>query len=62
MDEQHIHQLDLRIRQLNLELEGVVGAVMREVDPQRYAETQAELQQAIREYYQLFYGDSVSMP
>ena len=62
MREQPIQQLDQRIRQLNLELEGVAGAVLREVDPQRYAEKHAELQQAVRDYYQLLYGDSVSMP
>ena len=60
-DEQ-IRALDQRIRELNSQLEGVPGAVLREVDAQAWAEKQAELQAAMREYYQLFYGDSVSMP
>ena len=62
MQEQHIQELDRRIRQLNQELDGVSGAVLREVDAPRYAEKQAELQCAVREYYQLLFGDSVSMP
>jgi hypothetical protein len=60
-DEQ-IRALDQRIRELNAELEGVPGAVLREVDMQAWTDKQAALQAAMREYYRLFYGDSVSMP
>jgi hypothetical protein len=60
--EEEIRVLDQRIRELNAELQGVPGAVLREVDAQAWADKQAELQAAMREYYQLFYGDSVSMP
>lgn len=59
---QRLEALDRRIRQLNRDLEGVAGAVLREVDAQRHADTQAALQQAVREYYQLLFGDSVSIP
>lgn len=60
--EEQIRALDQRIRELNAELEGVPGAVLREVDAGLWEAKQAELQAAMREYYQLFYGDSVSMP
>lgn len=60
--EQQIRALDQRIRELNGALQGVSGAVLREVDASAWEAKQAELQAAMREYYRLFYGDSVSMP
>jgi hypothetical protein len=60
--DEKIRVLDQRIRALNAELEGVPGAVLREVDAQAWHDRQAALQAAMWEYYRLFYGDSVSMP
>ena len=57
-----IHNLDETIRRLRAELDGVQGAVLREIDAEAYQQKQAELQAAMREYYQTFYGDRVSMP
>ncbi len=57
-----IHNLDEIIRRLQTELDGVQGAVLREVNADAYQRKQAELQAAMREYYQTLYGDRVSMP
>lgn len=57
-----IQNLDETIRRLRSELDGVQGAVLHEVDAKAYQRKQAELQAAMREYYQTLYGDRVSMP
>ena len=57
-----LSNLDETIRGLRADLDGVKGAVLREVDPQKYENKQQALQDAMREYYQLLYGDRVSMP
>jgi hypothetical protein len=57
-----VSELDERIRRLRTETSGVQGAVLKEADPQAYARKIEELNTAMREYYQTFYGDRVSMP
>lgn len=57
-----VNELDARIRRLRAETSGVPGAVLKEARPQVYARKLVELEAAMREYYQTFYGDSVSMP
>ena len=57
-----VTELDERIRRLRAETSGVQGAVLKEADPQSYASKIAELNAAMREFYQTFYGDRVSMP
>ena len=57
-----VSELDERIRHLRAETSGVQGAVLKEVDPQAYLHKQEELAAAMREFYQTFYGDRVSMP
>lgn len=57
-----VTELDERIRRLRGETSGVRGAVLKEADPQAYARMSAELDDAMREFYQTFYGDRVSMP
>ena len=57
-----VNDLDERIRSLRADLDGVRGAVLREIDKGAYQRKQRELEAAMREYYQTFYGDRVSMP
>ena len=57
-----VSELDERIRRLRAETSAVQGAVLKEADPQAYARKSAELNAAMREFYQTFYGDRVSMP
>lgn len=57
-----VSELDGRIRQLRAALTGVPGAVLKEVEPQVFARKTIELEAAMREFYQTFYGDRVSMP
>jgi hypothetical protein len=57
-----VSELDERIRHLRAETSGVQGAVLKEADPQAYARKTSELDDAMREFYQTFYGDRVSMP
>jgi hypothetical protein len=57
-----VSELDERIRRLRTALSGVPGAVLKEVEPQTYARKSMELEAAMREFYQTFYGDRVSMP
>lgn len=57
-----VSDLDERIRRLRAETSGVQGAVLKEADPQAYARKTEELNAAMREFYQTFYGDRVSMP
>ena len=57
-----VSELDARIRRLRADTSGVQGAVLQEVDPQSYSNKKEELAEAMREFYQTFYGDRVSMP
>lgn len=57
-----VNELDERIRRLRAAITGVPGAVLKEVEPQTYARKCLELEAAMREFYQTFYGDRVSMP
>lgn len=57
-----VSELDERIRRLRAALSGVQGAVLKEAEPQTYARKSMELEAAMREFYQSFYGDRVSMP
>jgi hypothetical protein len=57
-----ISELDECIRRLRAETSGVQGAVLKEADPQTYAQKLTALEAAMREYYQALYGDQVSMP
>ena len=57
-----VNELDEKIRNLRADLDGVRGAVLRETNMEAYQQKQRELDVAMREYYQTFYGDRVSMP
>lgn len=57
-----VSKLDERIRRLRAETSGVQGAVLKEAEPQIYAHRLLELEAAMREFYQAFYGDRVSLP
>lgn len=57
-----VTELDERIRRLRMETSGVQGAVLKEVDPQAYIRKISELEASMREFYQSFYGDRVSLP
>jgi hypothetical protein len=57
-----VSELDELIRRLRAETSGVQGAVLKEAEPQTYSRKITELGAVMREFYQTFYGDRVSMP